>query len=623
MKALRQLSSSSGLAHAGTARIIVLRGYSLLAGDKFGTSDPYVVVQAAGGKKEKTSVIKDTINPVWDETLELSVPDYASPVYLEVWDHDKIGMNDSLGTGEILLGQCEPGIPTLLTVAIDTQGTVEVEVTWLPVEREQNGYAQAVTESSPMAVRGGLPTSLTQSSSAVELSPVSRKPDGCDETQMGVATVRVLRGSNLRADDRGGKSDPYVVVEVAGGEQAKTSVIKGTVNPVWDEPLELSVPNAAEPLALFVWDHDKIGMNDSLGSGVISLAQCTPNLVTPLTLALFEQGESQQGTILVEVLWRPPEKRAAPSPAAPSPAAPSPAPLLSPVQLASRDAARKAATARQAAEYAVEAAIQAEWECEEMCEAAAAAKAAAGVARAARRVAAKEAEEAEATARVAAQQEAAETIAREKAARRASGHNDMPPPDLQEYHRLIIHVEHCMAERPSPMGSLQGAAERCARVPSRALPRHPLPSVSHHALQSSPLTTCRREQVRVFLSALPGSRAEPRDVWVHTIGIARSRDRRKQPRLPPTRCRRDHDCKRRDCLAAAWLLRGERNAVRHAHGPALGPHHPLLKDSVVQGALRHAHILLAYWVAAPHGLARMHAFAHTRECGGVRSFPRS
>jgi len=87
---------------------------------------------------------------------------------------------------------------------------------------------------------------------------------------------------------------------------------------------------------------------------------------------------------------------------------------------------------------------------------------AAGVAKAAKRVAAKEAEAAEAMARVAAQQEAAETIAREKAARRASGHDDMPPPELQDYHRLIIHVEHCMAQRPSPMGSLQGAAERYA-----------------------------------------------------------------------------------------------------------------------------------------------------------------
>ena len=107
------------------------------------------------------------------------------------------------------------------------------------------------------------------------------------------------------------------------------------------------------------------------------------------------------------------------------------------------------------------------------------------IAKAARRVAAKEAEAAEAMARVAAQQEAAETIAREKAARRASGYNDIPPPELQPYHRLIIHVEHCMAQRPSPMGSLQGAAERCARAePSPTLPHTCLGFTLHRAILS-------------------------------------------------------------------------------------------------------------------------------------------
>ena len=134
MKALRQLSSTSGPAHAGTARIIVLRGWSLLAADKGGTSDPYVVVQSAGGKKEKTSVKKGTVNPFWDETLELSVSDVAAPLSFEVWDHDKIGMNDSLGNGEILLAHCSPGTPTALRVALSTQGTVEVVVTFCPAE---------------------------------------------------------------------------------------------------------------------------------------------------------------------------------------------------------------------------------------------------------------------------------------------------------------------------------------------------------------------------------------------------------------------------------------------------------------------------------------------------------
>ena len=75
---------------AGTATVHVVRATGLLAADKGGTSDPYVVVQAAGGKKAKTSVKKKTLDPEWDETLELSVLDAAAPLSFTVWDHDKV-----------------------------------------------------------------------------------------------------------------------------------------------------------------------------------------------------------------------------------------------------------------------------------------------------------------------------------------------------------------------------------------------------------------------------------------------------------------------------------------------------------------------------------------------------
>ncbi len=459
MKTLRKMSSSaSGLAHAGSARVVVKRGYNLMAADKGGKSDPYVVIQAPGGQKAKTSVKKGTVNPVWDETLDVGIADDAAPLYLEVWDHDKIGMNDSLGAGEILLGQCEPGTPTLLTIAVDKQGTVEVEVTWLPAESP----AQEVAESSSMAAMHkdarSPPTGKTQSTSAAALSQMSREADGKGWTRMGMATVRVLRGANLRAADRGGKSDPYVVLQQAGGKKTKTSVKKGTVNPIWDETLELGVTDTTAPLLLEAWDHDVIGRNDSLGAGEILLSQCTPGVVTPLTIELSTPGLSKQGwvdgpsakqgSIVVEVLWRPPQEKA---------------PILSPVQLASREAAREAVAARQAAEAAAEAAAQAEREREEKRKAAEAAVAEAEVAAAAQRAALKEAEAKEAAAKEAAQREEYEKTAREREERRKAA-GEQPPVELQEYHRLIVHVEHCMAKRPSPMGSLQGASERCAHA---------------------------------------------------------------------------------------------------------------------------------------------------------------
>ena len=133
---------------AGTVTVRVLRATGLIAADKGGTSDPYVVVQSAGGKKEKTSVKKGTVNPFWDETLELSVFDVAAPLSFEVWDHDKIGMNDSLGNGEILLAHCSPGTPTALRVALSTQGTVEMVVTFSPAEpaEEPEEFTAAAVE---------------------------------------------------------------------------------------------------------------------------------------------------------------------------------------------------------------------------------------------------------------------------------------------------------------------------------------------------------------------------------------------------------------------------------------------------------------------------------------------
>ena len=119
---------------AGMATVRVVRATGLLAADRGGTSDPYVVVQSAGGKKAKTSVKKRTLDPEWDETLELSVYDVSAPLSFAVWDHDKVGTNDSLGAGEVLLGQCAPGAPTSLRVALSTQGAIEVVVTFSPAE---------------------------------------------------------------------------------------------------------------------------------------------------------------------------------------------------------------------------------------------------------------------------------------------------------------------------------------------------------------------------------------------------------------------------------------------------------------------------------------------------------
>ena len=48
-------------------------------------------------------------------------------------------------------------------------------------------------------------------------------------------TLSGFKGRELTAMDRGGTSDPYVVMDFDGFKKVKTDVIKKTLNPDWEE----------------------------------------------------------------------------------------------------------------------------------------------------------------------------------------------------------------------------------------------------------------------------------------------------------------------------------------------------------------------------------------------------
>jgi calmodulin len=125
------------------------------------------------------------------------------------------------------------------------------------------------------------------------------------ENPMGTVSVRVVRGTGLLAADSGGTSDPYVLVSLwspyDGGNSARSSAKKKTLNPVWEETLStLSVYDQFDRcvISFSVWDHDNLSINDDLGSGEALLRNCTPGVATPLTIPL-----STQGSIEVEVTF--------------------------------------------------------------------------------------------------------------------------------------------------------------------------------------------------------------------------------------------------------------------------------------------------------------------------------
>ncbi|KAG8058413.1 hypothetical protein GUJ93_ZPchr0002g23587 [Zizania palustris] len=86
---------------------------------------------------------------------------------------------------------------------------------------------------------------------------------------IGILKVKVKGGTNLAIRDMS-TSDPYVVLTL-GQQKAQTSVIKGNLNPVWNEELKLSVPQQYGPLKLQVFDHDMLSKDDLMGEAEIDL----------------------------------------------------------------------------------------------------------------------------------------------------------------------------------------------------------------------------------------------------------------------------------------------------------------------------------------------------------------
>lgn len=83
----------------GLIKVNVVRGTNLAVRDIV-TSDPYVIL-SLGQQSVKTRVIKNNLNPVWNEQLMLSIPETIPPLKMLVYDKDTFKPDDFMGDAEI------------------------------------------------------------------------------------------------------------------------------------------------------------------------------------------------------------------------------------------------------------------------------------------------------------------------------------------------------------------------------------------------------------------------------------------------------------------------------------------------------------------------------------------
>ncbi|CAA3022419.1 probable ADP-ribosylation factor GTPase-activating protein AGD11 isoform X4 [Olea europaea var. sylvestris] len=99
-KTTKKSNSTAGMVEfVGLIKVNIVRGTNLAVRDMM-SSDPYVMI-SLGNQSVKTRVIKNNLNPVWNEKLMLSIPEDIPSLKLTVYDKDTFKTDDFMGEAEI------------------------------------------------------------------------------------------------------------------------------------------------------------------------------------------------------------------------------------------------------------------------------------------------------------------------------------------------------------------------------------------------------------------------------------------------------------------------------------------------------------------------------------------
>ncbi|XP_029450595.1 extended synaptotagmin-1 isoform X2 [Rhinatrema bivittatum] len=206
-----------------TIRIHLLEAENLIAKDNFmmrkGKSDPYTVTKV-GGKTFRSKVIKEELNPKWQEVYEVIVNDVpGQEVAFELFDKD-IDKDD-------FLGRCKINLPRLLNSKFVDE--------WLPLQDVKSGRLHVKLEC------------LSAVSSAAELEQVLltnslTQSQNSEEFSAAILSVFLDQASELPL--RKGVKPPSPMAEVSVKKVSyKTKICLQTDSPMWDEGFSFLIKN--------------------------------------------------------------------------------------------------------------------------------------------------------------------------------------------------------------------------------------------------------------------------------------------------------------------------------------------------------------------------------------------
>ena len=261
-------------------------GENLVAADKGGVSDPYIVFRVEGSsQKVMNQCVENTVNPVWGDVVQ--VDGYAPGndlLKITVMDRDKrwgSKNDDPIGYAELEVRDIQPFGQTVQK-RIPLR---EVDKKGKPWKKSQPGDAGYINLTFHVHHEGTAPFT-----------------DEAWEFSLYNLRVKCVKAEDVPAKDLTGKSDPFLrckIKDVPNSQKKKTKTDKQTLNPYWNEELyfKLNDPKT-DVLKVTMLDEDKLSKPDKMSKIMLPLSEYPINQWVRIEKDMTPIGSCTHGGLL-------------------------------------------------------------------------------------------------------------------------------------------------------------------------------------------------------------------------------------------------------------------------------------------------------------------------------------
>eukprot|EP00210_Caulerpa_lentillifera_P004032 g3847.t1 len=269
----------------GLVFVTIGSGNNLYSPDGNAPPDPYCVLWLCDIQKS-TKTLKQTRDPIWNESVDWSNVDVTETLFVEVYDKGTVS-DRVLGKAtlpiltiakEFVQGKSHKSIECTLELE-SGRGDVVLTIEWVPLDKNPLPVDQL----------------LQRSHSILDASP------------RGVLFVNLVSGEDLKNVDKFDLSDPYCILKI-GGSPKVSKYIKNNLNPVWKQ--SFSWTGVREMAILHIEVFDKGALRDkTLGVCELPIAPALQPIgsVHPFTVPLRSKktGEVSKGVVNLQLCWKP------------------------------------------------------------------------------------------------------------------------------------------------------------------------------------------------------------------------------------------------------------------------------------------------------------------------------